>query len=78
MTVVIGLVERSSQKNWEQRASRGMEEEKAGNMGTPYSNTGVSGPAQCIQRVKVWLSERNPAPNRLAQALGGRDVTLEC
>lgn len=25
MTVVIGLVERSSQKNWEQRASRGME-----------------------------------------------------
>lgn len=35
MAIVIVLVERSSQKNREQRASRAME--KVGNMGTPFS-----------------------------------------
>lgn len=28
--------------------------------------------------MKVWRSERNPAPSRLTYELRGRDVTLEC
>lgn len=45
-------------------------------MGTPYRDTeqSFSEPARWVLRMKVWLSERNPAPSRLTQELRGRDA----